>query len=208
MTRITTNSNPVTKPSPKPSQNLKLLYSYNGTIMPRHTDGKLRYIGGHTRVLSVPRSVTFSELSVKFFEACGFSVKLKCKLPTEDLDVLVTVECDEDLKAVVAEYELGPKAVSRDRISLSSSAAIIPQFSSKFLIPAKTKGSDANGKSSSSSHGDVLGLGGYALDDDEDKEVQNLYISSCASSRPIDLDDANGKSSSSSPRDILGLGCY
>ncbi|GJZ16037.1 PB1 domain-containing protein [Tanacetum coccineum] len=73
--------------------------------MPRHTDGKLRYIGGHTRVLSVNRSVTFSELSVKFFEACGFSVKLKCKLPTEDLDVLVTVECDEDLKAVVAEYD-------------------------------------------------------------------------------------------------------
>lgn len=73
--------------------------------MPRHTDGKLRYIGGHTRVLSVTRSVTFSELSVKFFEACGFSVKLKCKLPTEDLDVLVTVECDEDLKAVVAEYD-------------------------------------------------------------------------------------------------------
>nr|GEX60396.1 hypothetical protein [Tanacetum cinerariifolium] len=102
MTRIT-NSTSVTKPSQ--TTNLKFLYSYNGTIMPRHTNGKLRYIGGHTRVLSVNRSVTFSELSVKFFEACGFSVKLKCKLPTEDLDVLVTVECDEDLKAVVAEYD-------------------------------------------------------------------------------------------------------
>ncbi|PWA61038.1 plant neutral invertase family protein [Artemisia annua] len=104
--------------------------------------------------------------------------------------------------------KLGQRLFQGNRISLSSSAAITPQSSAKFLIPAKTKGTDANGKSSSSSHGDVLGLGGYASDDDEDKEVQNLSISSCASSRSTDLDDANGKSSSSSPGDILGLGCY
>ncbi|GJW59677.1 zinc finger, CCHC-type containing protein [Tanacetum coccineum] len=35
----------------------------------------------------------------------SISVYLKCKLTTEDLDVLVAVECDEDLKAVVAEYD-------------------------------------------------------------------------------------------------------
>lgn len=78
--------------------------------------------------------------------------------------------------------EVGPEAVaSRDgRISLSSSAAIIPQSSVK---------------SSSISHGDVLGLGGYASDDEEDKEVQISSIPSVMSS-------------STSPGDILGLRCY
>jgi hypothetical protein len=39
---------------------LKFLCSYGGRILPRSTDGKLRYVGGHTRVLSVDRSISFS----------------------------------------------------------------------------------------------------------------------------------------------------
>ncbi|KAK1407215.1 hypothetical protein QVD17_38829 [Tagetes erecta] len=83
---------------------IKFLYSYAGKILPRNTDGNLRYIGGHTRVLTTNRSITFSELIVKFFESCGFSVNLKFKLPSEDLDVLVSVTCDEDLRSVIEEY--------------------------------------------------------------------------------------------------------
>ncbi|PWA92426.1 PB1 domain-containing protein [Artemisia annua] len=83
---------------------IKFLYSYNGKIMPRH-DGMLRYIGGHSRVLSVDRSTKFAGLSVKFLEAVGYSVNIKCKLPNEDLDVLVSITNDEDLEAIVEEYE-------------------------------------------------------------------------------------------------------
>nr|GEX74047.1 hypothetical protein [Tanacetum cinerariifolium] len=83
---------------------IKVLYSYNGKIMPRH-DGKLRYVGGHTRVLSVGRSIKFADLSVKFLEAIGYSVNIKCKLPNDDLDVLVSITNDEDLEAIVEEYE-------------------------------------------------------------------------------------------------------
>ena len=39
---------------------LKFLYSYGGKIVPRRTDGKLRYVGGHTRVLSVDRSISYA----------------------------------------------------------------------------------------------------------------------------------------------------
>ncbi|KAI3736536.1 hypothetical protein L2E82_26370 [Cichorium intybus] len=42
---------------------------------------------------------------LKFWVACGFSADLKCKLPSEDLYVLVSVTCDEDLAAVVEEYD-------------------------------------------------------------------------------------------------------
>lgn len=124
MTRI---ADSVNKPSPLPST-IKFLYSYNGKILPRQIDGKLRYIGGHTRVLAVDRSVTYAELSVKFLEACGFSVNLKCKLPSEDLDVLVTVNSDEDLAAVVEEY---------DRVSPESKirAVIFPVNPLKTISP-------------------------------------------------------------------------
>ncbi|GFZ12006.1 octicosapeptide/Phox/Bem1p family protein [Actinidia rufa] len=79
------------------TKTIKFLYSYGGKIIPRPTDGKLRYVGGMTRVLAIDRSITFAELMVKFRDLCGLSMSLKCKLPTEDLDVLVSITCDEDL---------------------------------------------------------------------------------------------------------------
>ncbi|GMH01246.1 hypothetical protein Nepgr_003085 [Nepenthes gracilis] len=84
---------------------VKFLCSYGGKILPRPSDGKLRYVGGHTRVLSVDRSVSFSELMVKLEELCGFSVTLRCQLPSEDLDVLVSIKSDEDLANVIEEYD-------------------------------------------------------------------------------------------------------
>ncbi|CAN4099272.1 unnamed protein product [Withania somnifera] len=84
---------------------VKFLYSYGGRIFPRRSDGTLRYIGGFTRILSVDRSISFSELMLKFGELCGSSMSLRCKLPTEDLDVLVSITCDEDLANVIEEYD-------------------------------------------------------------------------------------------------------
>ncbi|XP_075480041.1 RAF-like serine/threonine-protein kinase 20 [Primulina tabacum] len=87
------------------AESVKFLYSYGGRIIPRPMDGELRYIGGHTRILSVARSLTFSELMVKFVESCGISVDLRCKLPSEDMDVLISIKSDEDLENVIAEYD-------------------------------------------------------------------------------------------------------
>lgn len=38
---------------------VKFLCSYGGRILPRHTDGALRYVGGDNRVLSVDRPLQF-----------------------------------------------------------------------------------------------------------------------------------------------------
>ncbi|ESQ32836.1 hypothetical protein EUTSA_v10004963mg [Eutrema salsugineum] len=85
---------------------IKFLCSYGGKILPRYPDGKLRYNGGHTRVLAVPRSVSFSELASKMAEMCGSTVTIRCQLPTEDLDALVSVTSDEDLANLIEEYDL------------------------------------------------------------------------------------------------------
>ncbi|XP_057443162.1 protein PAL OF QUIRKY-like [Lotus japonicus] len=89
----------------KPAHTLKLLCSYGGKILPRPTDGQLRYVGGHTRVLAVDRSVSFSELMVKLVELCGSSVTLRCQLPKGDLETLISITNDEDLANIFHEYD-------------------------------------------------------------------------------------------------------
>ncbi|GAB2280513.1 hypothetical protein Dimus_015139 [Dionaea muscipula] len=95
----------------KPSTTIKFLCSYGGRIVPRHPDGKLRYLGGNTRVLAVHRSISFPELLVKMGELCGASVSLRCQLPTEDLDALVSLKSDEDLTNLIEEYDRAPPSL-------------------------------------------------------------------------------------------------
>lgn len=38
---------------------IKILCSFGGRIVPRPQDGVLKYVGGETRVLAVPRSICF-----------------------------------------------------------------------------------------------------------------------------------------------------
>lgn len=87
---------------------VKFMCSYGGRILPRYPDGKLRYAGGHTRVLAVDRFLPFSELQAKMGELCGWgpTVSLRCQLPTEDLDALVSITSDEDLANLIEEYHL------------------------------------------------------------------------------------------------------
>ncbi|XP_022733818.1 uncharacterized protein LOC111287486 [Durio zibethinus] len=110
-----------------PNHIIKFLCSYGGKILPRYPDGKLRYHGGETRVLAVDRSISFSELSLKMGEMCGTAVSLRCQLPTEDLDALVSITSDEDLANLIEEY---------DRVASPPSSLKIRAFLS---LPKSTK---------------------------------------------------------------------
>ncbi|XP_057514322.1 protein PAL OF QUIRKY-like [Actinidia eriantha] len=123
------------------TQTIKFLYSYGGKILPRRTDGKLRYVGGHTRVLAVDCSITFAELMVRFGELCGSSMSLKCKLPSEDLDVLVSITCDEDLAIVIDEYDRFSSSTHKD---VKIRAVLIPLKSLKKISPPPSPVSSRN----------------------------------------------------------------
>ncbi|XP_057517213.1 protein PAL OF QUIRKY-like [Amaranthus tricolor] len=125
---------------------IKFLYSYGGEIRIRPTDGLLRYVGGFTRVLSVFRSITFSELMAKLENLCGFSVYLRCQLPSEDLDVLVSIKSNDDLYYIIEEYDkasfiygkevkiraiLSPKSSPPTTSSSSSSGAYLSPINSE-----------------------------------------------------------------------------
>ncbi|KAA8540768.1 hypothetical protein F0562_024313 [Nyssa sinensis] len=67
-----------------------------------------------------------------FVELCGSSMSLKCKLPSEDLDVLVSVTTDEDLANVIDEYDRFSSSTGHD---LKIRATLFPLKSVKKISP-------------------------------------------------------------------------
>ncbi|KAL5100851.1 hypothetical protein RYX36_005178 [Vicia faba] len=84
---------------------IKFMCSYGGKILPRPSDGMLRYVGGQTRIISVKRDVSFNDLAQKMVNTFGQPVVIKYQLPGEDLDALVSVSCADDLDNMMEEYE-------------------------------------------------------------------------------------------------------
>uniref|UniRef100_A0A5B6Z740 Protein kinase domain-containing protein n=1 Tax=Davidia involucrata TaxID=16924 RepID=A0A5B6Z740_DAVIN len=84
---------------------VKFLCSFGGKILPRPSDGVLRYVGGQTRIISVRRDISFDELFQKMVDIYGQNVAIKYQLPEEDLDALVSVSCLDDLENMMDEYE-------------------------------------------------------------------------------------------------------
>ncbi|XWS70668.1 hypothetical protein CRYUN_Cryun03dG0066500 [Craigia yunnanensis] len=93
-----------------PPRKLKLVCSFNGAFHPRLPSGKLRYIGGETRILSVDRNIGFLKLRAKIADLCpkvmSFWLKYQVAVADVDLDMdLVVIESDEDVRCMVEEYE-------------------------------------------------------------------------------------------------------
>ncbi|GAB2216172.1 hypothetical protein Droror1_Dr00023941 [Drosera rotundifolia] len=84
---------------------VKFLCSFGGKILPRPSDGMLRYVGGQTRIVGVRRDVRFSEFSQKMVDMFGQPAVIKYQLPDEDLDALVSVSSPDDLENMMDEYE-------------------------------------------------------------------------------------------------------
>ncbi|KAM0946429.1 putative PB1 domain-containing protein [Dioscorea sansibarensis] len=95
-----------------PRSRVKFLCSYGGKILPRPSDGQLKYIGGDTRVIAVPRSISFSELKKKMDIVYNGEAMVKYQLMPEDLDALVSVTCDEDLQYMFDEHDRQPRSPS------------------------------------------------------------------------------------------------
>ncbi|KAK9280902.1 hypothetical protein L1049_003793 [Liquidambar formosana] len=87
------------------SGKMKFLCSFGGKILPRPSDGKLRYVGGETRIISIRKNLSWGELVKKTSGICNQPHTVKYQLPDEDLDALISVSSDEDLQNMIEEYE-------------------------------------------------------------------------------------------------------
>ncbi|KAK3007882.1 hypothetical protein RJ639_013712, partial [Escallonia herrerae] len=83
-----------------PKSRVKFLCSHGGKILPRPDDGQLKYVGGETRVISVSRDINFPDFMKKLSYHTDGDVVLKYQLIPEDLDSLVSVKSDEDLRHI------------------------------------------------------------------------------------------------------------
>ncbi|CAH1421331.1 unnamed protein product [Lactuca virosa] len=88
--------------------------SYGGKIHHRPHDRQLSYIGGDTKILTVDRNINFSTLLSKLNALCEYNseIRLKYKLPGQDLDALVSIFDDEDVDNMMFEYESPPSHVA------------------------------------------------------------------------------------------------
>ncbi|XP_022771411.1 uncharacterized protein LOC111314381 isoform X2 [Durio zibethinus] len=86
------------------SGKMKFLCSFGGKILPRPSDGKLRYVGGETRIISIKKCLSWDELVRKTLAICNQPHSIKYQLPGEDLDALISVSSDEDLQNMIEEY--------------------------------------------------------------------------------------------------------
>ncbi|KAK9066959.1 hypothetical protein SSX86_014283 [Deinandra increscens subsp. villosa] len=89
-------------------EKVKLMCSYGGKIHHRPHDRKLSYVGGDTKILTVDRSINFSNILSKLSALCDYNseIRFKYKLPGQDLDALVSVFDDEDVENMLLEYDL------------------------------------------------------------------------------------------------------
>ncbi|XP_028799623.1 uncharacterized protein LOC114754936 [Neltuma alba] len=85
------------------SMTMKVLCSFGGRILPRPGDGKLRYVGGETRIIRIRKDISWQELLQKSLSIYSQAHVIKYQLPGEDLDALVSVSSDEDLQNMMEE---------------------------------------------------------------------------------------------------------
>ncbi|CAL9067882.1 unnamed protein product [Musa banksii] len=88
------------------SRRMKFLCSFGGKILPRPSDGKLRYVGGNTRIIRISRDISWEEFMQKTMAVYSRPHTIKYQLPGEDLDALISVSCDEDLQNMMEEYNV------------------------------------------------------------------------------------------------------
>ncbi|XP_045832444.1 uncharacterized protein LOC123923757 isoform X2 [Trifolium pratense] len=105
-----------------PGRKVKFLCSFGGKILPRPSDGVLRYVGGQTRIISVRKDVSFNDLVQKMVDTYGQPVVIKYQLPEEDLDALVSIACPDDVENMMEEYgklvERSPDGSAKLRVFL------------------------------------------------------------------------------------------
>ncbi|KAL9243559.1 hypothetical protein vseg_017433 [Gypsophila vaccaria] len=104
---------------------VRLMCSFGGKILPRPHDNQLRYVGGDTRIVALPRSsASFSTLVSKLSRLVsnrnevGTEFIVKYQLPNEELDALITVSCDEDVENMLEEFDRHLQQNSLPRLRL------------------------------------------------------------------------------------------
>ncbi|KAB2609781.1 hypothetical protein D8674_040163 [Pyrus ussuriensis x Pyrus communis] len=101
------------RPTCHQPKKLKLVCCFKGAFHTRPPSGKLRYVGGEARIVSVDRNIVYSKLRSKILDLCpnsNPSFTLVYQLPGSGSDSdsaapLVIVASDDDVRCMIEEYD-------------------------------------------------------------------------------------------------------
>lgn len=147
-------------PSSNSNYKVKFMCSYGGKILPRPHDNQLAYVSGETKILSVDRSIRFSNLVAKLSSLSDCDVCFKYQLPGEDLDALISVTNDEDLEHMMLEYDRLYRATAK------------PARLRLFLFPLSTPATSTFGSTDSKTESQ------WFVDALNSVQLQNLDVNS------------------------------
>ncbi|KAL6647639.1 hypothetical protein ACP70R_015076 [Stipagrostis hirtigluma subsp. patula] len=82
---------------------IKFFCNFGGTFLPRPSDGELRYVGGERHLVQINRDVTWYELTCKTTKLIRRTHMIKYHLPGEQLNMLISITSDDDLRNMIHE---------------------------------------------------------------------------------------------------------
>ncbi|KAM7279736.1 hypothetical protein ACFE04_006870 [Oxalis oulophora] len=116
-----------TSSPPPPPQKIRLMCSYGGHIFPRPQTKTLHYLGGETRIISLPIPTATASIS-DFISHIAAALRhnneddddqpfyLKYQLPHHELDSLISLSTDDDLNVMIDEHHKLLSQSSRIRL--------------------------------------------------------------------------------------------
>jgi len=94
---------------------IKFICSFGGAFLPRPSDGELRYVGGERHLVRIDRDVSWRELICKT-KLIRQDHTIKYHLPGEQLNMLISITSDDDLRNMVDECIV--LEASRERLTM------------------------------------------------------------------------------------------
>ncbi|XP_062187256.1 serine/threonine-protein kinase EDR1-like [Phragmites australis] len=82
---------------------IKFICNFGGTFLPRPSDGELRYVGGERHLVQINRDMSWYELTCKTTKLIRQAHTIKYHLPGEQLNMLISITSDDDLRHMIDE---------------------------------------------------------------------------------------------------------
>ncbi|CAL5034266.1 unnamed protein product [Urochloa decumbens] len=114
------------------SRKIKFICNFGGTFLPRPSDGELRYVGGERHLLQINRDMSWHELTCKTTKLIRRDHIIKYHLPGEQLNMLISITSDDDLRNMIDECIV--LEANRERLTMYLFSAKGDEHNVHFLV--------------------------------------------------------------------------
>ncbi|CAN6209103.1 unnamed protein product [Urochloa humidicola] len=111
---------------------IKFICNFGGTFLPRPSDGELRYVGGERHLVQINRDMSWHELTCKTTKLIRRDHIIKYHLPGEQLNMLISITSDDDLRNMIDECIV--LEANRERLTMYLFSAKDDEHNVHFLV--------------------------------------------------------------------------